>query len=840
MKVPLSWLKDYVQVDLSPEEVGRRLTMAGVEVASIERTRSWQGVIVGHVLRVRPHPNADRLRLVTVDRGPEGEIEVVCGAPNVAEGQRIAYGGVGAEVVDGHTGKPGKLKASKIRGVDSAGMVLSRKELGIADDHEGILVLDATAPIGRPLGDVLGDVVLDLELSPNRSDCLGVLGVAREVAALTGKTATPPAVGYRESGADVHSLAKVTVSAPDLCPRYTATVIRGVKIGPSPQWLQDRLRALGERPVNNVVDATNYVMFEMGQPLHAFDYALVRDHHVVVRRAHEGEALTTLDNVERKLTGEMLVIADPERAIGLAGVMGGLNSEISERTADVLLESANFQPTNNRRTARGLGLASQATLRFEKGLRQGLAEVALRRCVGLILEVAGGEAARGVIDVWPGKGSEVTEVLLTRQRIRTVLGVDWPDSQVEKTLGSLGFEAVRAGSGGGSPSPQPSPAGRGVDRIPVPGVTGWRVAVPYWRTDIAIPEDVCEELARVIGYEGVPTSVIAGRVPKWEPSPALELREKVRDALVAAGMQEVISYSATSERGESRLNLPPTLPANVRLVNPLSVDLSVMRRTLREAILGAYSRNARTWRGPIAMFEIGRVFLDHGEGLPEEREVAIGVLGGPRAEPHWTGAEGRLDFYDAKGTAEAALRALGVEASFAPTLDATFAAGRVAAVTSPVAGGISLGIVGEVAPDVLRAFEVDAGPVALFELDLEALGKAAAAAMSALKQAHGGLASAYRPYSRFPGAGRDVALLLDEAVPAGKVVALIRRNRLVSDVNVFDVFKGKGVPVGKKSLAVRVNYQASDRTLTAEEVSKAEQAILAVLTRELGAELREQ
>jgi phenylalanyl-tRNA synthetase beta chain len=848
MKVPLSWLKEYVPVELPPEEIARRLTMAGVEVAAIERTRTWNGVTVGLVKRVRPHPNADRLRLVTVDRGPEGEIEVVCGAPNVAEGQKIAFGGVGAEIVDGRTGKPTKLKAGKIRGVESAGMVLSEKELDLSQEHEGILVLDPAAPVGRPLGDVLGDVVLDLELSPNRSDCLGVLGVAREVAALTGLWATEPPLGYREQGPDVHTLAHVTIEAPDLCPRYTAAVIRGVRVGPSPEWLQDRLRALGERPINNVVDATNYVMFEMGQPLHAFDYDLVSDHHVIVRRARPGEKLTTLDGVERKLMEDVLVIADPQRAIGLAGVMGGANSEISGRTVNVLLESANFHPQNNRRTARGLGLASEATLRFEKGLRAGLAEAGLRRCVGVVLEVAGGEAARGIIDEWPGRGGEVSEVLLTQQRIQSVLGVEWPGAQVAKTLRSLGFEVSPALPGAveslKTPPPQSSTGhgrrekeqrsssgGRGQPGGAATGeVSAWRVKVPYWRPDVTIPEDLCEELARVIGYEQIPQTVISGRVPRWEPQPGLDLRERVRDALVAAGLQEMISYSATSGRNEARVHLPEKTAGHVKLANPLSADWAVMRRTLREGVLKSFSSNARTWRGPVAMFEVGRVFWDHGEGLPEEREMVVGVLGGPRSDTHWAGGQGRLDFFDAKGAVEAIIEALGIDGAFTPASDPAFAAGRVAAVTSPMAGGLGLGVVGEVGQEVLAAFDVEAGPVAMFELDLEALGKASEAAKAAGSQ--------YRPYGRFPASSRDLALVVDEGVPAGEVVRLIKRSRLVAAAAVFDIYRGKGVPPGKKSLAVRVTYQVTERTLTSDEVDRAERTVLATLQRETGAELR--
>ena len=388
MKIPLSWLRQYVDVDLPVEELAHRLSMAGTEVEKIDRTGDWQDVVVGHVENVAQHPNADRLSLVTVDHG-RGTSEVVCGAPNVAAGQKIAFASVGAHLIDGYTGKPSRLKRAKIRGVVSEGMVCSEKELGLGDHHEGILVLDTDVALGTPVGEVIGDTILELELTPNRPDCLGMVGVAREVSAFTGAKLRQPATDFPAGSNEVSSLARVVVQDPDLCPRYTASVIRGVKIGPSPRWLADALASIGERPINNVVDVTNYVMFELGQPLHAFDYDRVTDHTVIVRRACEGELLTTLDEVERKLTRDMLVIADPERAIGLAGVMGGANTEIDESTINVFLESATFDGPNNRRTSRSLGLQSQATLRFEKGLRAGLSEVALRRTTRLIVEVGG-------------------------------------------------------------------------------------------------------------------------------------------------------------------------------------------------------------------------------------------------------------------------------------------------------------------------------------------------------------------------------------------------------------------------------------------------------------------
>ena len=396
MRVPLSWLRQYVDVDLPAQELAHRLTMAGIEVGEVEVIGGWNEVFVGHVTNVRPHPNADRLRLCVVTTGSE-ELEVVCGAPNVATGQKICFAKVGANIYNTHSERHETLEAAKIRGVESQGMICSAIELGLGDDHSGIIVLPDDAPTGALLDDYLGDTVLDLELTPNRLDCLSVLGVAHEVAALTGKTVLEPEASYEESGAPITEKVNISVASPELCRRYTASLLLGVKIGPSPQWLQDRLIRAGLRPINNVVDVTNFVMLEYNQPLHSFDYDLIKDATVIVRRAWPGEALTTLDGVERKLTPENLVIADANDPIGLGGVIGGANSEISDNTVNVLLESATFDGTNNRATAQTLGLRTEATLRFEKGLRPELAPIALRRATGLIQEVAGGTVAPGIV-----------------------------------------------------------------------------------------------------------------------------------------------------------------------------------------------------------------------------------------------------------------------------------------------------------------------------------------------------------------------------------------------------------------------------------------------------------
>ena len=541
MKVPLSWLREYVDLMVDVDELAHRLTMAGNEVDSIERFGHIENVVVGEVLDVSPHPNADRLRLVRVNDG-NAVHEVVCGAPNVATGQKIAYASIGAHLVDPYSEEPGKtrrLRKSKIRGVESSGMVCSENELGIGDDHDGILVLSQECELGKPIGEIIGDAVLDIELTPNRPDCLGIVGVARDVAALTGAKLRMPSLEYQTDGPDVDTLAQVTVVDGDLSPRYLGAVIRDLKIEPSPSWLQERLLAIGERPINNVVDATNFVMFELGQPLHAFDYDKLKDHHVIVRRAAHGEVLTTLDGEKRKLDDDSLLIADPDGGIGLAGIMGGENSEISESTHNVFLESANFNPQNNRRTAGMLGMRSEATLRFEKGLRADLAEVAIKRCLRIIQQVAGGVIAPGLLDEWPGRGTEQSHVVLSKQHVLRVMGVNYSSEQIESTLRSLGF-AIH-------PLSESSPKAETI---------AWRVNIPYWRSDISIPEDLVEELARIIGYDDLPATRLDGRVPQWEPGSKHILRNRVVDALTSFGMRQTITYAATSNELQQKAPEP--------------------------------------------------------------------------------------------------------------------------------------------------------------------------------------------------------------------------------------------------------------------------------------------
>ena len=803
MKAPVSWLREYVEIDLPLEEVAHRLTMAGTEVGAIEQTGSeWGPVVVGHAVEVNPHPNADRLKLVTVEYGgDDGPAEVVCGAPNITAGQKIAYAGLGATLVDAYKGGTSKLKRSKIRGVVSNGMVCSERELGLSDEHEGILVLPDDAPVGTPLADYLGEAVFDLELTPNRPDCLSVLGVAREVAALTDKSITEPGLTYAEEGQPVDSLASVRIADPDLCGRYTATVLQNLKPGPSPEWLQKRLAEQGQASINNVVDITNYVMFEIGQPLHAFDLDAVKDHQIIVRRAIEGEHLTTLDGEDRELSGEFLVIADPEKAIGLAGVMGGANTEISDATVSVLLESANFNGSNNRATAASLGMKTEATLRFEKGLRPGLAEVALRRATKLILDICGGTVAQGILDAFPNRDEPDRTVMLTKEKLRRVMGVDYTEEQVSNALTSLGFGIeITAG--------------------------GYEVKPPYWRPDVAIPEDVAEEISRIIGYDEVPIGMMSGVLPAWAPHRDRDLRERVRDALASQGMQEIISYPTTTPEAQARVGVSggPTL---LKLQNPISNDQAYLRTTLRVSILQAIARNSHTWRGSIALFELGAEYRYHGEGLPHERQTVVGGLAGDRsASSGWENATQAVDFFDAKGVVEGMLAALAVKAEFSPYEDATFAPGRCAAIT---VNGARIGVLGEVAADVLEAVDCDRSPVPMFEIDIEALEKAAGDLFAPVP---------YLPYGRYPESVRDLAIVIDEAVEAADVIEIISKNRLATRAYIVSVYSGEGVVAGRKSLAVRVHYQSEKKTLTAEEISKAEQSILKTLGRQLNAELR--
>lgn len=808
MRLPLSWLREYVDVDIDADDLAHRLTMAGNEVDAIERQGHIENVVVGEVLNVAPHPNADKLRVVTVNDG-ESEHEVVCGAPNVAAGQRIAFATIGAELYDPYSDEPDtkrKLRRSKIRGVESRGMVCSERELGLGPDHDGIIVLDTDAPLGTPIGDVIGETVLDLELTPNRPDCLGIVGLARDVAALTGKTLRLPDATYPESDVHVTDRARVTIADPDLCPRYVGAVIEGVTVGESPPWLKERLASIGERPINNVVDATNFVMFELGQPLHAFDYDQVSDHHVIVRRARHGETLVTLDGVNRTLDSESLLIADPQSGIGLAGVIGGKHSEITDTTCNILLEAANFNPQNNRRTATILGTKTEASLRFEKGLRADLAEVAIRRCVKIITATAGGISCKGLIDEFPGRGDEQTHVDLPREHITRVMGIKYEDAHIESILTSLGFNLT-------------------------PTADGWQVEIPYWRSDITIPEDLIEEVARIGGYDTLATTNLSGSMPPSSDQQAGAFRRRVADAMAAMGANQIVSYVATSAERATLGGGDPALPEPLTIENPVSSNHAVLRTTLRAAVIEAAARNTRTWRGPVALFEAGKVFLAvEEEPLPDEVTMLVAVLTGPRSELSWHSDNASFDFYDAKGLAEELLDALGVEADWSSAEAPGFQSGACAQIQTRSRRPELLGHCGQI--DAVSWTQADASTEAGYMLELN---------LDVLEQVVGGMSKgdSYRPYFRYPEAHRDIAIVLDTQTPAGAAVQLCRQNKLVKSATVFDVHTGGAIPEGKKSVAISIVFQAESSTLTAKQVDRATSQIVSRLERELSATLRQ-
>jgi phenylalanyl-tRNA synthetase beta chain len=797
MRVPLKWLRDYVDLTLPESEIAHRLTMAGLEVTAVERLgSSWENIFVGEVTNVSPHPNADRLRLATVSLGKE-EHTVVCGAPNVAAGQKIAFAKLGADILDGHSGKPTKLKPAKIRGVESAGMVCSEKELGLSDEHQGILVLAEDAPVGTPFAEYYGETVLEIDMKPNRADGLSVMGVARDVAALTGTEVREPDLDYTASGRPVDQLAKVLVEDPDLCPRYTATVIENVRIEPSPPWMQARLTAAGMRPINNVVDVTNYVMLELGQPIHAFDYATLADHTIIVRRARPGEKMTTLDGVDREFGPEHLLITDPKGPVAVAGVMGGRATEVTEKTKTILLEVATFDPLSIRRTALALKVPSEASRRFAWGLPAELAPIASRRATKLLVEIGEGRAASGIVDAYPVPQTE-TRIEVRRKRLGQVLGIEVTDHQVEGTLRSLKF-GVKAKA------------------------DGWEVRPPYWRRDVRIPDDVAEEIARIVGYELIPIEPLTGSIPPRVTQPRRELRETVREVLAASGMQEIITYPLTSRQVLERV-VPSERLARAEplaVVNPLNVGEECLRTSLRGSVLSTVAANQRLQPEAFAVFETSRVYLP-GDELPEEVEHLVGAVTGRRIDRWGRATSAGVDFFDAKGYLERLFDRLGVSVSCADLEEFGMIPGRTAELRVE---GTPIGCLGQVHPSTAGAFGIDQD-VYLFEVTLDAL----LPYVSSVRH--------YRPVSRFPALVEDLAVVVAQSVPAARVRDLILEHPLVSSVELFDEYFGEPVPSGKKSLAFSVSYQSPDRTLTEKEVGKARERIVGALRKDLGAELR--
>jgi phenylalanyl-tRNA synthetase beta chain len=820
MRVPYSWLREYCDPGMDPAALADRLVMTGTEVERLETVgpESGEGFVVGTVLEREQHPNADRLSVCKVDTG-DGERTIVCGAPNVDAGQTVAVVLPGATMPGGM-----KIRKAKLRGVPSEGMILSAAELELAEEADGIVVLDDGPAPGTPLAEVLplGEPVLEIEVTPNRSDCFGVHGVAREVHAITGAplAADPWAEDAPAEGeGDVGDYASVTVEVPELCPRFTARVFTDVTIGPSPLWLQARLAAAGQRPINNVVDITNYVMLLTAQPLHAFDLDEVPGGELIVRTASDGEKMTTLDDVERTFDAETVLVCDREGPSGVAGIMGGQRSEVSESTTRVLLEVANWNGTNILRTSRLLGLRSEASARFEKQLHPALCDRAQAMASRLLVELCGAKLVPGTIDV-AAETPEPRRLTLRASRVRGLLGMEISQAEQKTYLERLGFEA--------------EPDGEDLAAL-VP---------PERHYDVTREVDLIEEVARVHGIdEYLPTTLPATGDAVGGLSHEQKLRRRAEDVLRDLGFDQVVGWSFTDpgEAGRLRIGGDDPRASAVMLANPLSEEQSEMRTTLLGSLLDVAARNAARGAGDLALFESARVYLlgaSQGERVDPLAGHFAGDQPAPFSEPHrfagiavgahsprsWRGGGEAADFFALKGVLEALGRQLGVELGFAPGEEPFLHPGRSATVSI---GGEPAGWLGEVHPLVCRTWDLEAAVA--FELDAAPL--IAAATLGEER---------YEDVTTFPAVYQDLAVVVPATTPAGEIRAAILAGggELLAAAEVFDLYEGEQVGAERKSLALSLEFRAPDRTLTDEEVTGLREKIKAKLG-EIGGSLRE-
>lgn len=798
MRVSLNWLKEYVDIDASPEELAHQMTMLGLEIESIERLGGdIKDVYVGRILSIEPHPDADKIVVCQTDVGGETALQICCGAKNMKVGDKVPTAVIGASLPGGF-----EIARRKMRGVESQGMMCASTELGLPKGEDGLLILDESAPVGMDIRTLLGldDVVLEIEVTPNRADWASMIGVARELAALYNKALRIPEVTVAEGNAPASSLTSVTVEAQDLCPRYMGRVLTNVKVGPSPEWLCKRLLAAGQRPINNIVDVTNFVLLETGQPLHAFDHAKLAENRIVVRRATAGESINTLDGEKRSLADDMLVIADARRAQCVAGVMGGADSEVDAATTTIFLESAFFHPASVRKTSRGLALISESSQRFQRGADPEMAAYALDRAAQLMAELAGAEVAQGAIDAYPVPFVP-REVTLRFARTHRLLGVDLAPEIQCSLLKRLGFELI------------------GQSDLEA------RFQIPLRRHDVSMEADLIEEIARLYSFDNIPVTLPTVRQCEKVFAPEEGRIRELRHFLAGLGLTELYNWSFSCPEDVAKAALPAEYANMVVLQNPLSEKQATMRSSLIQAHLANAARNLNYGVASIAGFEIGPVYFPaEGDALPSQaRRVGI-VLAGNAATADWSQKARPADFYDLKGIVEAVLADFGLAAKFEETEFATFQKGQRAAI---VVNKKTIGILGKAAGGVVRAFDTD-GAIFLAELDLDALlGCRAAAAQ-------------FQPVPTFPPSVRDLAVVVDAGVPAGGLrdIAAQTGGNLLRAVEIFDIFTGPQVGEGKKSVALNLVFQSNERTLTDQDTQKAFDKILKRLQHEYKAELR--
>ncbi len=804
MLVLTSWLKEFIPAcDIPVEELAARLTLAGLEVEGVEPAYPWlQRAVAARITKVRPHPEGKGLTICTIDAGTSGQAEVVCGAPNVKEGMISAYAPPGTLLPDGQ-----EVLDAKVHGVASKGMLCSGYELAVGDSHEGVMELDEGVAPGTSLEKALDleDFVLEIGITPNRADCLSVLGVAREASAVLDveleMKVYDPVVPAQKEAVPV----PIIIEKPDLCRRYAGAVLKGVTIGSSPHWLRRRLVACSVRPINNVVDINNYILLERGQPLHAFDLSKLHGPEIRVRCARQGERIETLDGKERELSLEMLVIADADRPVAVAGIMGGANSEVDANTTDILLESAWFEPSQVRRTAKALKLSTEASYRFERGIDPEGVVPSLECAASLIQKLGGAVLAAPIVDEYPAP-YKPRKVAIRPWRANRLLGIDLDAGSIASLISKVGIKLT------------------GQDKEKIEGLA------PSFRMDLVEEIDLVEEVARLYGFQNIPTKLPRAEIGALPPKKMWQLKNRVRQLLNGNSFKESISYSFISPGDIAALKLPEDDPRNkaVKIMNPLTEEQSVMRTHILPSLLLAASRNQARRNLDLALFEMGKVFLATGKGkLPREEERLCAILSGARFPLSWSWPKEEADFFDLKGAVEEMLAALGVKDvrfELSTPDDPYYAPGTSVRITT---GSKIAGTLGEIALDVLKAFDVS-GPMYGMDLSLETLKDF----FTTEKE--------FRQLPRYPAAERDAAIIVDADIPAVQLLDFIEEEgvKFLEHVTIFDLYQGKPIPKGKKSVGIRFRYRALDHTLTEEEINAVHEPLIERLLKSFGGELR--
>ncbi len=794
MKVSLSWLKDYITINMDAADLADALTMAGLEVESVaDRYDYLSSVVVGRVKEVGRHPNADKLKICRVDTG-DRVWSVVCGAPNVEPGMLAPLAKPDTVFPDGF-----RLEKSVIRGASSEGMLCSDAELGLGIDSSGIKALDSSLEVGTRLADALGlfDMVLELDLTPNRPDCLSVIGIAREIAAIQKTPLSYPDYTIEDKADAIHKISSVKIEAPDHCPRYCARLVENVKVTTSPFWLQDRLLSIGLRPINNIVDITNFVMMETGQPLHGFDFDFLAENRIVVRTAAEGEKFVTLDEKERTLGAEMLMICDGAKAVGVGGVMGGLNSEIEATTTRVLIEGAYFNPVSIRRTSKKLSLGTDASHRFERGVDPEGPIRAVNRAAKLMVELGRGNLVEGIIDEYP-KPQTAKSVELSVRRTHRLLGIEPDAKRIKNLLESIEFKVEKITSENSD------------ERL--------TVIPPTFRVDVSRPEDLMEEVARLSGYNNIPTTFPAMPAEGRTSDHYLELRSRIKRLMCGFGFTEAITYSFASELSSDRLQLKDkdVRRAFIHILNPLTDDQTVMRTSLIPGLIEAAVYNIARQVKNLKLFEIGKIFIKSDrQVLPLEPEYLSALWTGTRDDASWHSREIPCDFYDMKGAAEGLIHALKIDKiRFSQMPEGSCDYTRPGHTARILAEGAQVGLVGEIHPRVRRNFDLKQTAFIL-ELELDKI-------ISLMPPAAG-----FKPIPRFPAIYRDITIIVDRGIETQTVLEAVDKisEDLVERRHLFDVFEGDPIAAGKKSVSFRITYRSSAKTLEDDDVNDLHRAI---------------